>query len=343
MAKDNFERKKPHVNVGTIGHIDHGKTTTHRRDPGRAGRQGLGSDQVLCRHRQGRYRPRRNQDRDHRRQPRRIRDRQASLRPHRLPGPRRLHQEHDHRRRPDGRRDPGGFGRRRPDAANPRAHPVGPPGRRAGAGRVPEQGRPGRRRGAARAGRAGTARAAHALRLPGRRNPDHPRRLEAGLRQPEGSEGQQVHRRPDGRHRHLHSRAGARNRQAVPDGRRRRVLDRRPRHGRPPAVSSAASSRSARKSRSSACRKSRERRSAPAWKCSTRRSTRVRPATTSACCCAASSAKKSSAARCWPSPAPSRRTPSSRPRCTSCRRKKVAGTRRSSAATVRSSTSARPT
>ncbi len=28
MAKENFERKKPHVNVGTIGHIDHGKTTT---------------------------------------------------------------------------------------------------------------------------------------------------------------------------------------------------------------------------------------------------------------------------------------------------------------------------
>ncbi|MFM7039688.1 MAG: elongation factor Tu [Planctomycetaceae bacterium] len=28
MAKGNFERTKPHVNVGTIGHIDHGKTTT---------------------------------------------------------------------------------------------------------------------------------------------------------------------------------------------------------------------------------------------------------------------------------------------------------------------------
>ena len=27
MAKARFERKKPHVNVGTIGHIDHGKTT----------------------------------------------------------------------------------------------------------------------------------------------------------------------------------------------------------------------------------------------------------------------------------------------------------------------------
>src|SRR6266702_3203425 len=27
MAKKKFERTKPHVNVGTIGHIDHGKTT----------------------------------------------------------------------------------------------------------------------------------------------------------------------------------------------------------------------------------------------------------------------------------------------------------------------------
>src|SRR5690349_9495715 len=27
MAKGKFERKKPHLNVGTIGHVDHGKTT----------------------------------------------------------------------------------------------------------------------------------------------------------------------------------------------------------------------------------------------------------------------------------------------------------------------------
>ena len=27
MSKEKFERTKPHVNVGTIGHIDHGKTT----------------------------------------------------------------------------------------------------------------------------------------------------------------------------------------------------------------------------------------------------------------------------------------------------------------------------
>ena len=27
MAKENFVRTKPHVNIGTIGHVDHGKTT----------------------------------------------------------------------------------------------------------------------------------------------------------------------------------------------------------------------------------------------------------------------------------------------------------------------------
>ena len=27
MAKAKFERNKPHVNIGTIGHVDHGKTT----------------------------------------------------------------------------------------------------------------------------------------------------------------------------------------------------------------------------------------------------------------------------------------------------------------------------
>ena len=27
MAKEKFERSKPHCNIGTIGHVDHGKTT----------------------------------------------------------------------------------------------------------------------------------------------------------------------------------------------------------------------------------------------------------------------------------------------------------------------------
>src|SRR6266511_3638389 len=41
MAKEKFDRSKPHVNVGTIGHVDHGKTTLtaaitkvlHKTDP----------------------------------------------------------------------------------------------------------------------------------------------------------------------------------------------------------------------------------------------------------------------------------------------------------------------
>ena len=28
MAKAKFERSKPHCNIGTIGHVDHGKTTS---------------------------------------------------------------------------------------------------------------------------------------------------------------------------------------------------------------------------------------------------------------------------------------------------------------------------
>ncbi len=27
MARQKFERNKPHVNIGTVGHVDHGKTT----------------------------------------------------------------------------------------------------------------------------------------------------------------------------------------------------------------------------------------------------------------------------------------------------------------------------
>ena len=27
MAKEKFDRSKPHCNIGTIGHVDHGKTT----------------------------------------------------------------------------------------------------------------------------------------------------------------------------------------------------------------------------------------------------------------------------------------------------------------------------
>jgi elongation factor Tu len=60
-------------------------------------------------------------------------------------------------------------------------------------------------------------------------------------------------------------------------------------------------------------------------------------------CCVVPSVKKLSVVRFWPSPAPSSRTPSSSPKCTYCPRKKVVVTPRSSRATVRSSTSVPPT
>jgi elongation factor Tu len=89
--------------------------------------------------------------------------------------------------------------------------------------------------------------------------------------------------------------------------------------------------------------KPRPRPPARALKCSASCSIRARLATTLARCSVARSVKTSSAARFWRPPAPSRRTRSSRPRPTSSRRKRVAATRRSSPTTARSSTSARPT
>ena len=41
MAKEKFERTKPHVNVGTIGHVDHGKTTLTAAITSRQAHKGL--------------------------------------------------------------------------------------------------------------------------------------------------------------------------------------------------------------------------------------------------------------------------------------------------------------
>ena len=35
MAKAKFERTKPHCNIGTIGHVDHGKTRSEERRVGK--------------------------------------------------------------------------------------------------------------------------------------------------------------------------------------------------------------------------------------------------------------------------------------------------------------------
>ena len=144
MAKEVFARTKPHVNVGTIGHIDHGKTTltaaivarqafknkiTKFKDykeiaKGGTERDDLKTVTIAVAHVE-------------------YETPQSPLRPHRLPRPRRLHQEHDHRGRPDGRRHPRRRRQRRPHAADARAPPARPPGRRAAHRRLPQQDRHG--------------------------------------------------------------------------------------------------------------------------------------------------------------------------------------------------------
>ena len=46
MAKQQFERNKPHLNVGTIGHIDHGKTTLTAAITKVLSEQGVGNTQM---------------------------------------------------------------------------------------------------------------------------------------------------------------------------------------------------------------------------------------------------------------------------------------------------------
>src|ERR1051326_1965303 len=128
MAKAKFERTKPHVNVGTIGHVDHGKTTLTAALTKISAEKGWGGKDIS--YDEVAKAAGRDQDPDHRHQPRGVRDPEAALRPRGLPGARRLREEHDHRGGPDGRGDPGGERGGRADAADPGAHPAGPAGER---------------------------------------------------------------------------------------------------------------------------------------------------------------------------------------------------------------------
>ncbi|MCA9506106.1 MAG: elongation factor Tu, partial [Myxococcales bacterium] len=47
MAKEKFERTKPHVNVGTIGHVDHGKTTLTAAITARQASKGLAKNMAF--------------------------------------------------------------------------------------------------------------------------------------------------------------------------------------------------------------------------------------------------------------------------------------------------------
>ena len=53
MAKAKYERRKPHVNIGTIGHVDHGKTTLTAALTKVCSEQGDGEIYLLRRSRQG--------------------------------------------------------------------------------------------------------------------------------------------------------------------------------------------------------------------------------------------------------------------------------------------------
>ena len=109
MSKVKFSRSKPHVNVGTIGHVDHGKTTLTAaitmHQAKKFGGEARAYDQI---------------DNAPEERERGItiatahveyETDQAALCPRRLPRARRLHQEHDHWGGADGRRHPGGVGR----------------------------------------------------------------------------------------------------------------------------------------------------------------------------------------------------------------------------------------
>src|SRR4051794_33774669 len=134
MAKAKFERNKPHCNIGTIGHVDHGKTSLT-----------AAITKVLAETGGATYVDYANIDKAPEERERGITISTAHVE---YETPKR-HYAHvdcpghaDYVKNmitgcPDGRRDPRRVGRRRPDAADEGAHPARQAGRRSDHGRVP--------------------------------------------------------------------------------------------------------------------------------------------------------------------------------------------------------------
>ena len=205
MAKAKFERTKPHCNIGTIGHVDHGKTsltaaiTKILAESGKA--QYTAYDQI---------------DKAPEERERGITISTA-------------HVEYETDKRHYAHVDCPGHAdyvknmitgaaqmdgailvvsaADGPDAADARAHPACPPGRRAGAGRLPQQGRHGRRSRAHRARRDGGARAADLLQVPRRQHSDRPRLRAVRARGQEARARQERNSRADEGCRRGHSRS----------------------------------------------------------------------------------------------------------------------------------------
>ena len=138
MAKEKFERTKPHVNIG------HDRSRGSRQDDvDGSDHEGFWRWNGLAEFtafddidKAPEERERGHHDRDGSRG---VRVGESSLRARGLSGSRGLREEHDHGCGADGRRDPGGVGGGRSDAADAGAHAVGSPGERAVHRGVPEQ------------------------------------------------------------------------------------------------------------------------------------------------------------------------------------------------------------
>ena len=221
MAKAKFERTKPHVNVGTIGHVDHGKTTLTAAITKVAAMKGWATyvayDQVA-----------KASESQGRRDPTKILTIATS------------HVEYRTEKRHYAHVDCPGHADYvknmitgaaqmdgailvvqrggRADAADAGAHPAGAAGERAVDRGVPEQVRPGGRSGAAGPGGAGGAGAAVEVRVPGGRHAGDPGVGEQGVAGGGGGRsGGEADRGAVGGGGQLHPAAEAGHRQAVPD------------------------------------------------------------------------------------------------------------------------------